>query len=426
MAHDQQPHVEATADSNSSQPGPGVPVANGIVLPCRPLPKAMEMAMEFLKKGDGEYVPGKIDGPLAGYFTTALVNDDGSPSIRLLSFPARQHAYFISTFLLYHAYSGQQEWLTRACDLADWNLAHSTAADAFYPNLPYSAYCEGSPGGSQDGDSIEPDKAAFIASAYIALFETTGKKQYLAGAKAIAESLIRHQNKDGSWSFRVVPADGMVRQEFGGAPVFFVQFFEDILRHENDPRYEKAYDRALQLMLVRNVEQNLWGTYHEDVRPKPQDYLSAEPMSFTANYLFRHTEEHPEYLGMGQRILARMEERLVHTKGHAAAPAPAVSEQMSFAHMMPGHTARYCLALAELYKLTGDEQVRNKAISGVNSLTYMQSETGLFKTFFQRVNDNRPDYKRPNWYSQHLYTVCHVLEVMPLLDEIQMASVTMQ
>ncbi len=399
-----------------------VRVADGVVMPCRPLSEAISQAMQFLKKADGAYVPGRIDGELAGYFTRAHVNEDGSRSDRQLAFPARQHAYFIFTFLRYHTYSGQREWLLRARDLADWNLAHSTASDAFYPNLPYSTFSNGKPGGSADKDSIEPDKDAFLASAYIALYEATEEKKYLAGAKAIADTLVRRQNKDGSWSFRVVAEDGKVRQEFGGAPVFFVQFFEDILRHENEPSYRQAHDGALKLMLERNVEKNLWGTYHEDVAVKPQDYLSAEPMSFTADYLFRHAKAHPQYVEMGRRVLGRMEERLVHTEGHPAAPAPAVSEQAGFEHMMPGHTARYCLALADLYKATGDEQVKKKAMSGINALTYMQSEAGLFRTFFQRVNEKKTGIKRPDWYSQHLYTVCHVLEAMPVLPAIDNAK----
>jgi hypothetical protein len=315
-----------------------VPVVDGIVTPCRPVGEAIAQAMQFLKRADDGYVPGRIDGELAGYFTRAHVNEDGSRSDRQLAFPARQHAYFIFTFLRYRTYSGEQEWLLRARDLADWNLAHSTPSDAFYPNLPYS--------------------------------------------------------------------------------VFFVQFFEDVLRHENEPSWRQAHDRALKLMLERNVENNLWGTYHEDIVLKPESYLSAEPMSFTADYLFRHAKAHPEYIEMGRRILRRMEERLVHTEGHPAAPAPAVSEQAGFEHMMPGHTARYCLALADLYKVTGDEQAKKKAISGINALTYMQSEAGLFRTFFQLRNERKPGAKRPNWYSQHLYTVCHVLDAMPSLPEI--------
>ena len=68
-------------------------------------------------------MPGRIDGSLAGYFTSAFVNPDGTRSERQLSYPARQHAYFIFTFLHYYAYTGDPEWLLRARDLADWNLA---------------------------------------------------------------------------------------------------------------------------------------------------------------------------------------------------------------------------------------------------------------------------------------------------------------
>ena len=85
---------------------------------------------------------------------------------------------------------------------------------------------------------------------------------------------------------------------------------------------------------------------------------------------------------------------------------------------MPGHTARYCLALADLYSLTHDEQVKRQAMSGINALTHMQAPSGLFRTFFHSVNPKAAKTKRPDWYSQHLYTVCHVLEAMPCLPEL--------
>lgn len=395
-----------------------VQVVEGVVLPCRPVPEAIAAAMQFLRKADGGYVPGRMDRELAGYFTSAFVNEDGTRSERELAFPARQHAYFIFTFLRYGTYTGEREWLLRARDLADWNLAHSTPTNAAYANLPYSTFSKGQPGGSRDVDSIEPDKAAFLGSAYVALFEATAERKYLKAARAVAETLARRQREDGSWPFRVLPADGTVRQDFGGAPVFLVEFFERMLRHADQPAWKRAHEKALSYMLQTNIEKNLWGTYHEDIVLKPQDYLSAEPMCFTADYLFRHARAHPEYVEMGKQVIRRTEERLVHTEGHAAAPAPAVAEQAGFNHIMPGHTARYCLALANLYVVTHDEQVKRRALSGINALTYMQAPSGLFRTFFHSVNPKAAKAKRPNWYSQHLYTVCHVLEAMPCLPEL--------
>jgi hypothetical protein len=158
--------LTAAAQPAASEPATKqyVPVSDGIVQPRRPLQEAIVDAMAFLKNADGEYVPGRIYGPLAGYFISAHVMPDGSRSSRKFCFPARQHAYFINTFLLYHKYSGDEEWLTRARDLADWSLARSTPPDATYANLPWSVWTDGKPGGSQDKDSLEPDKAAFLGT----------------------------------------------------------------------------------------------------------------------------------------------------------------------------------------------------------------------------------------------------------------------
>ena len=81
-----------------------------------------------------------------------------------------------------------------------------------------------------------------------------------------------------------------------------------------------------------------------------------------------------------------MEEKLVHTEGHSASPAPGVAEQATFAYIMGGHTARHCLALAILYRVNRDPAVRNRALSGLNATTYMQSDVGLFRTPANHAN----------------------------------------
>lgn len=414
-----------TKASKSAAPAAAQPsmvkVVDGVVQPRRPLADAIADAMLFLRRADGAYVPGNISGELAGYFMAAHVNADGSRvTRRQLSFPARHHAYFIRTFLNYYAYTGAAEWLQRARDLAEWNLAHSTPATDAYPNLPYSVYQDGKPTGSADKNSIETDKPAFLGRAYLALYESTGDRRYLEGARKIAATLLPKQRTDGSWPFRVIPQDGSVYEDFGGAPVFFVEFFEALHRHEPKPEYLQARDRALTLMIARNVEQGEWGTYHEDIQPKSGKHLSAEPMSFTAAYLFSHAAERPEFIDLGRRVLRQMEEKLVHTEGHAASPAPGVAEQVTFAHIMAGHTARYCLALAELYRVTGDIGVKKRALSGLNAITFMQSGAGLFRTHFYdtKQKSEKDPATAPNWYSQHLYTVCHMLESMPAFPEI--------
>ncbi len=402
---------------------PLIPLVNGIVPPQRPVGTAVTLAMNFLKRADGSYVPGRIDGELAAYFSDAFMSVDGTRSTRRIIYPARLHGYFIRTFLRYYAYTGEREWLSRARDLADWNIAHSTPADSTYPHLAYSTFEKGSPAGHADKGSIQPDKAAFMAGSYLRLFESTGETRYREAAFRVATTLLRHQRADGSWPFRVIPGSGEIFQDRGGAPVFFVEFFEQMLLHEANPAYRRARDQSLAHLIERNVEKGHWSTYHEDVGVKPDTHISAEPLAFTARYLFRHASEHPEYLAMGRRILRQLDDRLVHTTGHGAAPAPALAEQTSFEHIMPGHTARYGAALAYLYVATGDETTRRRALSALHGVTYMQDEAGMLKTFFYDVKKQTDrGIEDRVWFSQHLYSVYHLLECMAVFPELAPAG----
>jgi len=408
----------AQESSTQQEPANKVKVVDGLVMPRQPLGKALKDAMQFLKKSDGGYIPGEPGAKHAGYFLSCMVHADGKPTKPRLAFPARHHAYFINTFLRYYAYSGETEWLLRARDLADWNIANSTDTDWACPNLPYSTYKNGKPRGGQDKNSIEPDKAAFIGSAYLALFDSTGQAKYLQAARKIADTLLKIQRENGGWDFRIIPEDASVMQDFGGAIVNFVTLFEQLLAKEDNPAYQNARDKALKWMLKTNVQDNHWGVYHEDVDKADKTYMTTELMCFTAAYLIRHSSEHQDYLDMGLQVLGHVQKHFVHLKDHPVAPAPAVSEQPYCNHIMPGHTARYCSVLADLYAFTGNEQYKRSAISSINGTTYMQSPYGIFSTWIWNVNKKKKSGLGRDWYSQHLYTVCHMMEVMAKLPQL--------
>ena len=400
-------------------PAASIPVAasqkvkDGVAQPLRPIAVAVSNAMNFLKMADGGYVPGRIEGELAAYFTDAFMSVDGTRSTRNIIYPGRLHGYFIRTFLSYYTYTGDREWLLRARDLADWNIAHSTPAGTLYPDLAYATFEKGRPAGHKDKDCIQPDKAAFMGASYLLLYEGTGEARYLEAARKVAGALVARQREDGSWPFRVVPENGAIRQDRGGAPVNFVEFFGRMLRHENKAVYGQARDKALAYMIARNVERAVWSTYHEDVGLTQGTHLSAEPMTLTADFLFRHAATHPEYLAMGQRVLKQMEAKLVHTEGHGAAPAPAVAEQSGFEHIMSGHTARYGAALAHLCRVTQDEALKRRALSTLHGVIYMQTGTGIFRTFFYDTQKKTSQTNADRiWFSQHLYAVYHLLDAM--------------
>lgn len=68
--------------------------------------------------------------------------------------------------------------------------------------------------------------------------------------------------------------------------------------------------------------------------------------------------------------------------------------------------------------------MKRRALSGLNAVTHMQSDAGLFRTHFYdtRKKEVKDPATAPNWYSQHLYTVCHLLESLPVFPEIAPAG----
>ena len=67
---------------------------------------------------------------------------------------------------------------------------------------------DGHGGGSQDKDALEPDKAAFLGTSYLALYDLTHDAKYLDGANAIAKTLAAHQTATEGESRLTIAAKG--------------------------------------------------------------------------------------------------------------------------------------------------------------------------------------------------------------------------
>jgi len=296
-------------------------MSNGIVMPRRPIAEAITDAMQFLKKADGDYVPGRIDGDLAGYFSSVIVKADGTRSQYQLCYPARQDAYFIRTFLHYYAYTGEREWLLRARDLADWNLAHSTPADAAYPNLPYSSFEKGKPTGSADKNSIETDKPAFFGQAYLAVYETTADVRYLNAARKIARRLSCASAKTAvgrSECCRRMAASTRI----SARPVFFGRVSNACCAMTTSPHIVSPATKQ-PLYDYTECGAGAFGQLHETAGQR-QGATSRESMSFRPPLPLRSAKIHPEYVEMGRRVLRQMKDPCPYdgARGGPGGPPP--------------------------------------------------------------------------------------------------------
>ena len=147
---------------------------------------------------------------------------------RFVSYPAFHHALLIRTFLGYWRQAKDERALQQAVRLADWNIAHSTAGDWPYANLPYSTFQEKKPGGFRDKTGLMPDKAAIMALAYLQLHEATREARFLRAAEPIGRTLSQWQRPDGTWPFRVDPKTEKVIEDYSSSVIYAVRLFESL------------------------------------------------------------------------------------------------------------------------------------------------------------------------------------------------------
>jgi len=411
-------------------------VEDGVFLPRKSLDAFINDAVQFIRDHDGEYVPGSMsEDAMPGYVEHCAFNPVTGEPIREYHYPARSHALYIDAFIRLSIYTGDQEFIDRATDLAKWNIEKSTPDNYYYANMPISSWdIKYTRKVLADRNTIIPVLSALMGNSYLSLYRVTGDVQYYSAAEKIAKTMVKTQHSDGSWPFRVVPEDGKVWDSYGSGIVHAIEFLESMMQYEDLKNYRQSRDKAVKWMIEYPVKQGRWSGYHEDIGvTASHENVVAMPMTYTAKYLFQQSEDHPEYLKYAEMVISKFEETLVHTEGHPFAPAPGISEQLFCDFIMPHHTSRYCMLIANRYRINPVENDRKTIMSGINSATWAQIDNGAIMTWLMAVNEkgnyDEFDFEAyqedlinfrggNSWYSVQIWTLDYIIETMRTFPEL--------
>ena len=243
--------------------------SDGMLLPHLSYHEVVMRGMNFILnehdgwfKGDKSVLKDEVGTELPAYVLYANLQKNGElfPDAidRFVSYPAFHHAAYIAAFLKYYEYSGDQNALSKAKMLADWNIAHSTPADWPYGSLPYSTYYQGQPGGFRDGNTIMTDKPAMMGLAYLGLHKATGEEKYLNASFAISRTLAQTQSREGNWPFRVNPQTEEVKEQYTSSAVYALQLFEGLDKFRGTNLFKKNADRTFQ-WIMKNPSEPIGG-----------------------------------------------------------------------------------------------------------------------------------------------------------------------
>ncbi len=295
-----------------------------------------------------------------------------------------QLAMALSSWNLYHAYSGDQSVLDNMTYMADYYLAHSLSPPgSAWPNLPYP-YNTDLHSGDYDGDMragkgfLQPDKAGSFASELIVLYQITGKPEYLKAAVAIADTLASKVTpgdaNSSPWPYRVHAETGKVNRPYTTNWSGAMRLFDELIRLDEGrvSAYAAARDAVSAWLKKYPMKNNKWGPFFEDVADWSDTEINADTMAW---YILEHPVWDPNWRQDSRSILE-------WTRAMFGNPAwqkygvTAINEQT--AYRVPGnsHTARHASVQLLYSQRTGDIARKAEAVRQLNWATYTVGDYG--------------------------------------------------
>jgi len=390
----------------------------------RPLPQGftdktadtMVRAIKFLfsDKGiDNNCIRDEKGNKVPPYIYHAVIDDDDHFSYRI-SYPAYHHAYLIEAFLDYYNYSGDEEAVRRARQLADWTIEHSTPPDCKWPNLAWSTFTEGKPGGLEDKDALQPDKIGYMGLSYTRLYEVTGDSKYFDAAKKSADTLVKNQGYDGSWPFRVNPFTGEVRQQYSSAIYMNVAFLEKMHALTGNLDYKQSQILAWMWMLRNPVRTNNWSGLYEDIPVGSDSQVHYSPLQ-TIRLLLRYhnTANESSYLDKARKLFDYTMDGLGFVDREMGL---VMREQTAYPAATPSSTLNWSMMAAEFFLTTGEEKFRQTVLEAVR----MVVKYGLKPDGRTHNSVLGPDIygNWGSWYSLTSPTVRYLYQDMGCLPEL--------
>ena len=404
----------------------------GQLLPLQSYDETIDRSMAFIFdslntwfKGDPKTLFDEDGNKKPVYFYYANLTMDGQPfrgaPDNYVSYPAFHHAAYIEAFIRWYVYSGDKRAIIQATNLADWNIAHSTPKEFAYGGMPYSTFNKGKPGGFRDGTAIMPDKAAIMALAYLMVFYHTGEKRFYDAAGWIAKKLAENQLPEGNWPFRVNPETKEVQEEYTSSIIYQIKLFEEMDKVNKNNYYEKNKTAALKWLLANPVKTGKWSGYYEDI--KPGENRTNWDCIDVVRYLLEHRDENKEYINIAHQLDAYLSDSVIQ-KGqtftnvrHNYAPAEGIREQKACFVTMGVHSAHWAAMMADIYKVTGKEEYKRRALQTMNFVTYHLQPDGKILVGIDHEHEKYGWAFNQFWFSCHIATTIFLIDILDFFPE---------
>ena len=312
----------------------------------------------------------------------------------------------------------------------DWLMANSQPASAPLAGFPPTyAFAQGNECWEKYRGQQMLLYPAYAGKACLAYYGFSQEKGYLAAAEAIAETYVRLQGEDGTWTLKVRESDGSPVGPNRLFPLGVAEFLDEMAARTGRKAYKAAADRAVRFVMEGPVVDWNWEGQFEDVEPsKRYCNLTKHPACDTALWLLRTRPDDAGARTLARRLLTFAEDQFVcweRPYDGAVPPAnserpgwcthygqwhvPSVTEQYECNVPIDASAAKLIRTYLAMYDAEGNPLDLAKARTLGDSMTRMQLADGRLPTFW---HNDRFD-ARKDWWN----CLCASLSALELLEQ---------
>lgn len=267
---------------------------------------------------------------------------------------------------------------------------------------------------------------AFVGSMYLGLEEATGDARYFEAARRIAEYYAAHVLENGSWYLLLDAATGEPQNHNCCQHFSILNFLTAYAERTGEERFREMATRYFDYIASRCLDSYNWEGQFEDVKLTTNyhnlTHLTADSM---ISYIAKNHRNDPEKLAMAEQMMRYVEDQFVVWGEYAPwnrslSPggtfhSPAALEQYEWYVPIDGSTGAVMRAMLDLYEVTGNELLREKACALADAITRMQGESGVIPTHWMSKDPAKDLYNF--WINCHIGTAFNMLHIAELFGE---------
>lgn len=268
---------------------------------------------------------------------------------------------------------------------------------------------------------------AFVGSAYLMLERATGDKKYLEAAKMIAEYYAAAVLPNGSWYLLLDARSGAPMGENCCQHFGILNFLTAYADRTGDGGYRELADRYFAYLSSTCLDGYNWEGQFEDVKLTTNyhnlTHLTADSM---ISYVAKNMADDPEMIAVCEELVRYVEDQFVVWGRYApwnrslqpggTFRSPAALEQYEWYVPIDGSTGAVMRAMLDLYGVTGNRLLLEKACALGDAITRMQHpESGVIPTHWMSEDPARDLYNF--WINCHIGTAFNMLYLAEAIGE---------